>query len=790
MNRYICIHGHFYQPPRENPWLEEIEQQDSAYPFKDWNQRITAECYEPNTASRILDSEGRIAKILNNYSKISFNFGPTLLSWMEKYAPDVYQAILEADRESRSSFGGHGSALAQVYNHMIMPLANRRDKKTQILWGIADFECRFKRKPEGMWLAETAVDLETLELLVESGIKFTILSPYQAQAVRPKEADSREWVDVSGGRIDPKKPYWCPLPSGQRIALFFYDGPIARDAAFGDLLKDGDRFARRLLSLSGGNNPDPQLAHFATDGETYGHHHKFTNMALSYALDKIGSDPSARLTIYGEFLEKFPPQEEVRIFENTAWSCAHGVGRWSKDCGCNVMAPAGWNQKWRTPLREAMNWLRDQLALVFKNETQAYYSSPWDLRDQYVRVALDRSPENIEKFFEANGLAGLEFGEKVRVLKLLEMQRHAMLMFTSCGWFFNDISGIEPVQVMQYAARAIQLAYEVRGVSLEEGYLKILEKAVSNISGMQNGRHIYNRYVKPCIVNLQDVSADYAISLLFEDYPAESRVYSYRVQCEQLHKHRAGKQQLIIGEAFVRSTITLENHRIDFAVLHLGDLNLSVGVSEHRDSAHFNSMTDDIRKAFTQNDVLGAVKLIHEHFGQNQYSFWNLFKNEQAKAMQHIFEDTLESIEAHFRQIYDQYYPLMQISQSVRTSLPKALSMVVEFTLNRNLAEALEKDPLDIRQLRDLALEINRWSFTRDMGTISLIATRRIDGMMRRLLENPNDASLLQTLELLLNVFNILPLQLDLWKAQNIYFKLPREKSFERLGEYLKVKVV
>ena len=367
MDRYLCIHCHFYQPPRENPWLEIIELQESAYPYHDWNERITAECYAPNAASRILTPDNRITRIVNNYSRISFNVGPTLLSWMANRAPETYQAILDADRESQQRFSGHGSAIAQVYNHMIMPLANRRDKQTQVVWGIRDFEYRFDRAPEGMWLAETAVDIETLEVLAANGIQFTILAPSQAKQER--RVTTVKFKNVEGGKIDPTRPYVCNLPSGRSINLFFYDGPISRAVAFEGLLSDGERFANRLISGFAENRRWPQLMHIATDGETYGHHHYKGEMALSYALHHIETKKLAKLTNYGEYLTINPPTHEVEIVENTAWSCSHGVGRWNTDCGCNSGGKPGWNQSWRAPLRKALDHLRD--SLIEPYETKA-----------------------------------------------------------------------------------------------------------------------------------------------------------------------------------------------------------------------------------------------------------------------------------------------------------------------------------------------------------------------------------------------------------------------------------
>jgi len=373
MERYICIHAHFYQPPRENPWLETVEAQPSAYPFHDWNERITAECYAPNGASRIVDDQGRILEIVNNYSKISFNFGPTLLSWLDTQSPEVYASILEADRLSQHQFSGHGSAMAQAYNHMILPLANRRDKETQVIWGIRDFEKRFHRKPEGMWLPETAVDIESLDIMAGHGIKFTVLAQHQAAKVR--RLGTRAYKDASGGRIDPTRAYETRLPSGRRIALFFYDGPISRAVAFEKLLNSGEQFAQRLLSGFSGDHDWPQLVNIATDGESYGHHHPHGDMALAYALRHIEENRLARLTNYGEFLEKQPPRMEAQIAERTAWSCTHGVERWNSDCGCRS-ADNGWNQQWRGPLRAALDWLRDSTNPLFEEAAEKLFPTP------------------------------------------------------------------------------------------------------------------------------------------------------------------------------------------------------------------------------------------------------------------------------------------------------------------------------------------------------------------------------------------------------------------------------
>lgn len=499
MERYLCIHGHFYQPPRENPWLEAIELQDSAYPYHDWNERITAECYAPNRASRILNAEGRIAEIANNYSRISFDFGPTLLSWLEKEAPEVYQAVLNADRESRERCAGHGPALAQAYNHIILPLANRRDKETQVLWGIRDFEHRFGRRPEGMWLPETAVDLETLDILAQQGIRFTILAPHQARRTRP--VGDGPWRELDGEPIDPTRAYALRLPSGRAISLFFYHGPIAREVAFGGLLSSGEAFAERLLSAFSTDGGSPQLVHVATDGETYGHHHPHGDMALAYALHHIESNRLASLTTYGAFLERYPSDQEVEIVEDTSWSCTHGVERWRSDCGCNTGTHPDWSQAWRSPLREALDWLRDALAHLFEERGQALLSDPWAARNDYIAVVLDRSHASVERFLRTHAAGDLREVNRVNTLKLLEMERHALLMYTSCGWFFDDLAGIETMQVLQYAGRALQLAREVGGDDLEEPFLQRLERASSNRPEAGNGRRLYEEHVRSAMAD-------------------------------------------------------------------------------------------------------------------------------------------------------------------------------------------------------------------------------------------------------------------------------------------------
>lgn len=646
MNRFICIHGHFYQPPRENPWLEDVELQDSAYPYHDWNSRITAECYGPNAASRLLDKDKKIIAIVSNYSKMSFNFGPTLLSWIEGHDQDVYHAILDADKKSLEDFEGHGAALAQAYNHMILPLAHSRDKRTQILWGIRDFERRFKRKPEGMWLAETAVDLETLDIMAEQNVLFTILAPRQAARVR--RIGQEGWEDVSDERIDPGMPYLCRLPSGRSISLFFYNGSISKDVAFGGLLKSGENFAGRLISAFPEGDDTPRLVHIATDGETYGHHHRFGDMALAYCLHYLEAKELAHITVYGHYLAKHPPQYEVEVIENSSWSCVHGIERWRNDCGCCSGTHPGWHQKWRAPLRGVMDWLRDNLAQVYTDHLSLLIQNPWYARDEYIEVILDRSERSMDAFLLRHARRELTTEEKIKVLKLLEMQRCAMLMYTSCGWFFDEISGIENVQVLFYAARAMQLARETSGIVLEDAFIMLLEKAPSNIPDIINGAQVYIRFVQPSILDLMRVGAHFAVSSLFYEYAETTHLYVFTTLRHIYERLELGKQKLAIGKITVRSDITLEEELISFAVMHLGDHNLTGGVRAFISDDAFSEMKEQIKGDFQRGDAAAVITGIVACYGKNNYSLWHLFKDEQRAIFNMIFENSQRDIESSF----------------------------------------------------------------------------------------------------------------------------------------------
>ncbi len=797
-DRTVCIHGHFYQPPRENPWLEEVELQDSAAPYHDWNDRITAECYEPNTAARILDSRGRIQRIVSNYARISFNFGPTLLSWLQRHQRGTYEAILEADRLSRQRFSGHGSALAQAYNHLIMPLASRRDKQTQIRWGMVDFRHRFGRDPEGMWLPETAVDLESLELLAEAGIRFTLLAPHQAARVR--RIGEERWQEVPSAGIDPRRAYLCPLPSGKSIALFFYDGPMAQEVAFGDLLRSGHALSARLLGTLG-EGSEPQLAHVATDGETYGHHHRFGEMALAYCLDQIEGDRKASLTIYGEYLERFPPAQEVEIREKTSWSCAHGVERWRSDCGCRIGGSRGGSQAWRAPLRETLDWLRDRLLPLYEKSMAPLLADPWKARDEYIEVILDRSPAKVEKFLRRQAGRELSPEESVRALRLLEMQRQALLMYTSCGWFFDDVSGIETVQVLGYASRALQLADEAAGVSLEAEFLTRLERAKSNFPKWTDGARVYRELVTPMRLDLPRVAAHHAIASEFAAGTHRDQMYCYRAENLYYEQVPAGRLKLSLGRVRVHSEVTWNEGDFSFAVLHLGGHHVTAGVRAFAGEEVFAAMSKEVRGAFERSDIPGVIRLLDRHFGEQIFSLWHLFKDEQRKILEQLMARSLEEIESLFEGVYQDHYPLLRFLREIRMPVPRTLALPVEQVVHSRMRRLLEDRSLHPVRLREVAEEVERLDIALERPLLGFLAGRQLSGQIEKLLKAPENLALLMTVNETLVTLTRLDLRPNLWRAQNLYCSLAtklRERGgcegecraeYGRLGDLLGVEM-
>ncbi|MGH9729831.1 MAG: DUF3536 domain-containing protein [Candidatus Acidiferrales bacterium] len=770
-SRFLCVHAHFYQPPRENPWLEAVEVQDSAYPYHDWNERITSECYAPNAACRILDGEGRITDITNNYAKISFNFGPTLLAWLEEKAPSVYSSIASADKASRDEHHGHGSAISQAYNHMILPLANPRDRHTQAVWGIRDFEHRFGRTPDGMWLPEAAVNLDSLETLASNGIEFTILSPHSAHMVR--RIGEKGWRDVGGGQIDPSMAYKVQLKSGKDIAVFFYDGPVSRGIAFENLLDNGETFANRLMSIFSDSRGRPQLAHIATDGETYGHHKPHGDMALAYALRFIEENKLATLTNYSEFLEQHPPTHEVRIFENSSWSCSHGVERWRGNCGCNSGMHAGWNQNWRAPLREAMDWLRDTLVPIYEEKSRGVFQDPWRARDEYIRVILDRSPKNVCDFLHQVSGRGLSPGERLHALRLLELQRHAMLMYTSCGWFFDELSGLETVQTIQYAARAVQLASQLTGnVSLEPEFVARLARAESNIPENQDGRLVYERFVKPVMLDLKGVGAHFAISSLFTDAGPEQHTYCYTISRRDFQTLSSGKTRLVVGHAHISSDITTESEDVSFGVVHLGDHNITGGVREFAGEEAYQATTLQITQAFERGDFAELVRVVDKEYGSGSYTLKFLFRDEQRKIVGQILDSALEEAEHVYRQLYENRAPLMRFINALGMPPIRRFQVAAEFTLNSDILKTIESGILNIQEMKTLLDEAQRTGVPLDGTTLEFALRNKLQALAAQFRADPHAVELLETLDAAVGVAKTAPFRVRYWTVQNIYFDI------------------
>jgi hypothetical protein len=676
----------------------------------------------------------------------------------------MYEGILNADKQSLKIFSGHGSAIAQGYNHIIMPLANSRDKLTQIRWGIEDFRARFGRPPEALWLPETAVDNESLDLMAQAGLAYAILAPHQAKAVRPLSGG--EWQDVSGAKIDPSRAYQFKGRSGKTIALFFYDGPISQAVAFEKLLNDGEVFAKRLTGAFSSSRTWPQLMHIATDGETYGHHHHHGEMALAYALDCVESKKLAKITNYGEFLDKFPPTHEAQIIENTSWSCVHGIERWRSNCGCNA-GRHGWSQEWRRPLREALDWLRDRINPLFEQMAGGLLKDPWEARDGYIGVVLNREPETRDRFAKEYFARELTTEEQVTVWKLMELQRNAMLMYTSCGWFFDELSGIETVQVIQYAGRVVQLAEQLFNEPLEDQFLERIGAAKSNLPEYGDGATIYLRYVKPSIVDLEKVGAHYSISSLFAPYGERTDVFSYTVKRLDYHTGDAGKLRMALGQARFTSKVTQESEVLTFWVVHFGDHNVAGGVQKADGSAKYLDMLAAISGSFERVDIPEVVRLLDKRFGEKTYSLRSLFRDEQRRILRTILSTTVAEAEAAYLQLYDHHAALMRFITSLGTPMPREFSAAVEYAINSLMRRACSAEELDGERIRSLLREAQASNVSLDKTTTEFLLRRKLDALAARFAAEPSNLERISDLQRLLKILKLMPFPVTLWGAQN-----------------------
>jgi alpha-amylase/alpha-mannosidase (GH57 family) len=800
--KYVCIHGHFYQPPRENAWLETVERQESAHPFHDWNSRINFECYAPNAAARILDETGWISRIRNNYNRISFNFGPTLLSWLAENDPEAYSLVLKSDKRSAELFGGHGSAVAQVYSHLIMPLANYRDKVTQVHWGIRDFESRFGRKPEGMWLAETAVDTESLEVLAAHGVKYTILAPRQAKAVRKiNTVASPDWQPVFTETVDTRRAYWCNLPSGRKIALFFYDGTIAQEVAFGGLLNSGKALANRVCSTFD-DSTEPQLSHVATDGESYGHHHRYGEMALADALNCIEDNSRALLTNYGQFLEKHPPVWEAVIHENSSWSCVHGVERWRADCGCNSGGTT-WNQKWRKPLRDTLDWLRDQLIPLFEREGNRLLRDAWAARNDYIEVVLDRSDENIRLFIKKHARRELSQLEKIAVLRMMEIQRFSILMYTSCGWFFDEISGIETNQILQYALRAMDYALDVFGVDLKPEFSKRLATAPSNV--FENGAVSFHENVIPTRVTLERVATHFAVASLFESNPESLNLFNYTAKVDFFEKIEAGTPKFAAGKLRIQSRISQAEQTFCYAVLYLGQQHIIGNISASMTRSRFDEMFRRTNASFRAANLGEVIGTLQEYFGPEKFTLSSLFSDEKIKIIREITRNSLDTAKSIFQNVFRDNYQLMMALEEAKMPLPSTWGDIASYVLNAELLDFFNDPAMgDLKTLERISQDIKRWNIRlNDEELLNHTIGRRTESEIERIETSVSSVPRIKWIVEVLEIVDQIGLKPHIWRAQNVFYLITRgyrkglwvfsndewKNAHEQLGALMRVRL-
>jgi alpha-amylase/alpha-mannosidase (GH57 family) len=523
----LIIHGHFYQPPREDPWIGLVPSQTTAYPYHDWNERITRECYAANSMSRTLNAFGQITDIVNNYSFISFNFGPTLLNWLKMNTNYVYENIIEADRISLVKNNGHGNAIAQAYNHTILPLCSPEDAKTQVIWGIKDFEVHFGRKSEGIWLPEAAVNMSVVDLLIEQGVRFIILSPWQAEAICP--IGGNKWQPLNNNPILSGRAYQIDRPHGS-IAVFFYNHILATGISFQNFLQNADRLYEKLVSFK--QNADPTyLVNIASDGEVYGHHEPFGDMCLAALIKLVKKNDDFKFLNYGMYLDLHPPTYLVKLRNGerglgTSWSCVHGVARWYRNCGCTTGNKPDWNQEWRTPLRNALVYLRDKLRAIYIREMSLLSSNdPKEIRNSYIDVLTEKVNKNdfIKKCVDKTD----PLNKKIihRFFSLLEGQKYSMFMFTSCGWFFSEISGLETMQNMRYAIKASELHQMTNNQDILSPFLSELENARSNISTYGSGRNIVESIILKEKKGLQHGAAIFILSELCASKTYKNNTY-------------------------------------------------------------------------------------------------------------------------------------------------------------------------------------------------------------------------------------------------------------------------
>ncbi|MFP4520814.1 MAG: DUF3536 domain-containing protein [Fibrobacterota bacterium] len=793
--KFAVVHGHFYQPPRENPWIDEIERQESAAPYHDWNQRIDRECYRSNGASRVLAPDGRIIDIINNYRYLSFNFGPTLMSWMEVHSPETYEKIIEADRISCEENNGHGNAIAQVYNHVIMPLQDRRDKITEIKWGIADFKYRFGRIPEAMWLAETAVDMETIECMIESGLKFLIVAPGQIAGIRkigeekwntsPVEDDLfcrpfRIFQKDKDGNTETEK----------FIDAFVFNAGLSGAVGFEHLLRDAGGFTSRMLSEFRKKKGGPFFTSIATDGETFGHHEAFGNMCLASFFRDHASAAGIKIVNYASFLEMSPPEFEADLKNafsgGTAWSCAHGTGRWKEDCGCSTGAREGWNQKWRSPLRNAFDFLKEKIDEIYEKDAPDLFgkSDIWDVRDQYVEVILDRSEKNVEEFFRR--FAGPEQTEerKAKALSLLEMQRNRLLMYTSCAWFFADISGIETVQNMKYAARALQYAavFNNNAKEIENGFLLHLSEAKSNIAG-DDGKKIYERWVKPNSFSSEKAALIYVVSLLYSGEKKEDIFLRYHIKLSGKKEVRKELCRAVSGDLKIKSELDHFTTEFFFLCLEIKDRGL-----------RFYCMPKSQKPDFNLDKIIsGTADKIESRsadiFKQPPFTLRDIFDDKKYEIASMMLKRNMSEIRGSFDEVFEKSRELLDVYTSFGIEIPSEIKVPCESAVSEGLIRCVkamksgisETDIKIFERLLGIAEHYGLNISTRtDIELADAIAVN-LDGI-----DSDSSFSLSRKIGRLLDSLSKNKVRMYLESAQNKMYEILTDSLNKRINEFVK----
>ncbi len=782
----LIIHGHFYQPPRENPWLESIAREPSAAPYENWNSRIADECYRANGWARVFDDEGRALHLVNNYLYLSFNMGPTLLSWMEQHQPDTYQRVLDADRQSVALRSGHGNAIAQAYNHPIMPLCNDRDRLTQIRWGIQDFRHRFGREPEALWLPETAVDAATVEDLIAEGMTYLLLSP--RQALRVRELGQEAWRDVSSSKVNPRRPYRyvSRRDPEQHIDVFFYDGPVSHSISFEKVLHSSHQLVKKLWGAVDASQTASQLVHCAVDGETFGHHMRHSERALSYSFTDEAPRRGFKLTNYGEYLAEHPPTHEVELDfgpdgEGTAWSCAHGVGRWYRDCGCHALAPEGWNQAWRDPLRRAVHLVRDEAARIFEEDGAELMHDPWAARDDYVELLLDGGSEGRDQFLARHCLDRARMTHQVRTLKMLEMQRHSLLAQTSCGWFFNDISGLEAVQVLKYAARTVQLMEELSGHNIEHKVLEVLTEARSNLPEQGTGADVYRNQVLVASVDNRRLVAQYAITGMFSEAPKVSRFYSHQIHRLEARRLTSGPVTLSYGRLQMESLRTGENDLFSYALIHFGGHDFHCAVRSFSGMRDFRQFTSRIEEIFDHATITELLRAVDAHFGETYYGLSHLLVEEREEVLDALFGHLTDRFAESYMRLYQENRRAVNALIDTGLKVPPEFRIAAEYTLARQLNQEIKaqhrsKEPDSYGKAMEILAEATQRGYRLDLTESEELFGEMLFDTIQQIVAHPDEAPIREALGLL-DLAEKLKIDLPLDRAQNQLFNAIRDQE-------------